>query len=144
MITDGLEPGSILRDRYRVDGVLGQGGFAITYLGFDLTLHRRIALKELFLEGCSRRDRTVVPSRTVAESFQTTLERFALEARTLASFDHPGIVTVYEVFEENATAYLVMEYLAGTTLDELVTQAGPISPGKLRPILSELLASPFL
>jgi serine/threonine protein kinase len=141
MVTDGLDVGTILNNRFRVDGVLGQGGFAITYLGFDLTLQRRIALKELFLEGCTRQDRTVVPSRTVAESFQTTLDRFALEARTLASFDHPSIVTVYEVFEENGTAYLVMEYLDGTTLDEFVARSGPMSAGRLRPVLDELLSA---
>ncbi len=114
--------------KYTVDKVLGHGGFGITYLATDTALRRRVAIKELFPRGCVRQGSSVVlptpPARLNAKDFDRAKERFVKEARTVARFDHPGIVRVYTEFRENNTAYMVMEYLQGRTLAELLEANG--------------------
>jgi serine/threonine-protein kinase len=107
--------------------VLGQGGFGITYLGGEAALDRPVAIKELFPQGCTRQGTTVHPSGTVTPAdFHADKERFIQEARVLAKFHHRGIVQVYAFFEENSTAYIVMEFVKGETLQELVETRGPL------------------
>jgi len=111
---------------YTVGRVLGQGGFGITYKGSDTRLHRVVAIKEFFPEGCIRQGTFVsiaTPSITPAE-FEGWKQRFLQEARTLARFNHPGIVRVYDVFEENRTAYIVMEFLQGKPLSRILEERG--------------------
>jgi Holliday junction DNA helicase RuvB subunit len=103
--------------RYTVGRVLGQGGFGITYQGSDTQLRRVVAIKELFPDGSSRRNAHVIaPGSLGLHGFAAARAGFLSEARTLAQFDHPGIVRVWDAFEENGTAYLVMEKLVGETL----------------------------
>ena len=105
--------------------VLGQGGFGITYLSTDLRLKRPVAIKEFFPFGSRRRDSTVVPPHTLTnEGFQVARAHFLEEARVLARFQHPNIVHVHSAFEENSTVYMVMEFLHGKTLQEMVEQHG--------------------
>jgi serine/threonine protein kinase len=110
--------------KYSVGKVLGQGGFGITYMGADNLLSRPVAIKELFPEGCQRNGTTVQPTRIPPSDFSSMKQRFLDEARLLASLNHPGIVKVYDFFEENNTAYMVMEYLRGKSLAKLVEERG--------------------
>ena len=123
-----LPPGTKLQGgMYSVGKVLGQGGFGITYLGGDIRSRRPVAIKELFPYGSTRRGNNVHPFGGLpASEYASTRARFLDEARILARFDHPGIVDVYGTFEENNTAYMVMELLRGETLGQLVEERGPL------------------
>ncbi len=104
---------------YRIDGVLGQGGFGVTYLATDINLNARVAIKEyLPTEFSQRASDYIVTPRTPSDSdlYQAGLDRFLIEARTLASFRHPNIVRVARFFEIYHTAYLVLEYEIGHPL----------------------------
>lgn len=117
-----LSPGACLANgEYRVEQPLGQGGFGITYQGRDTRLNRAVAVKEFFPEGCWRKGSTVVSAgRWNSDTYSTAKQKFLLEGQTLGQFNHPGIVRVFYYFEENNTAYMVMEYLQGKTLAELL------------------------
>jgi serine/threonine protein kinase len=105
--------------KYQLQQVLGQGGFGITYRAYESGLDRFVAIKELFPDGSTRRGTTLIPSALLGpQGFQEALQRFLEEAKTLAQFSHPGVVRIFEVFEENNTAYLVMEHLKGQTLSQ--------------------------
>lgn len=125
--------------------VLGQGGFGITYLAIDLNLNKKVAIKEYFPREFAARDggQTIHPSGNSSDrdTFQWGLTRFLDEARTLALFDDPNIVSVKRFFEANGTAYLVMEYCEGLSLDELIKQGGSLDELKLLSIFTPLLAS---
>ncbi len=129
-----LRQGSIL-GRYELGKVLGQGGFGVTYAGRDTLLGRGVAVKELFPEGSSRRGSAVVPPRS--SNFPLEREKFLEEARTLAQFDHPSIVRVWDAFEMNDTAYLVMEFLRGETLGKRMER--PISGAEVEDIARKIL-----
>ena len=125
-----LAPGSLLAGRYLTGRILGRGGFGITYLGLDLQLQVRVAVKELFLKSVNQRDREsgLVLAIAGKESlFASCRGRFLREARVLAMLDEKdaeGIVTVRDFFEENGTAYIVMEYIEGMTLREKIGREG--------------------
>jgi len=120
-----LPPGTTLQGgRYVVGSVLGRGGFGITYATRDRRLDRDLAVKELFPAPVVRHGGRVVAPAHAATAFGEAKTRFLREASVLAHFSHPGIVRVFEVFEENDTAYLVMELLAGRTLADVVGGSG--------------------
>ncbi len=111
-----------LKGRYQAGRVLGEpGGFGVTYLGHDRLQGQKIAIKEYFPREVAGRDtdgRSVVAhSGEGSEEFRYGKEQFLGEAQTLARFDHANIVSVRDFFEENGTAYLVMEYYEGKTLE---------------------------
>lgn len=112
-------PAGFQLDRYRVVQVLGQGGFGITYKAFDQLLQRFVAIKEFFLHGSQRINGVVVfPNAVPFEAAAQTRAGFLEEARALARFSDAGVVRVNEVFEENQTSYIVMEFIEGQTLDD--------------------------
>jgi serine/threonine protein kinase len=119
-----LSPGACLASgEYRIKEPLGQGGFGITYQGIDTRLNRAVAVKEFFPEGCWREGSTVVSAgRWNLDTYSNAKQKFLLEGQTLGQFNHPGIVQVFYYFEENNTAYMVMEYLKGKTLAEFLKQ----------------------
>ena len=124
-----LEPGTLLQNTYLVGRALGQGGFGITYIGWDMQLQRRVAIKEFFPQVLASRmpgASTVTASGAQAKAdFQHGLQGFLNEGRILARFsDHPCIVSVLNLFEANRTGYLVMGYLDGVTLARMLTGAG--------------------
>lgn len=124
-LTPGVKLGGAL---YSVGKVLGQGGFGITYQGSDLRLRRPVAIKEFFPQGCVRQSVTVQPAGTMTGSaYASAKSKFLEEARTLAQFQHPAIVHVYTTFEENNTAYMVMEFLKGKSLGDLLLERGAFS-----------------
>ncbi len=123
-----LPPGTPLRGgRYSIEALIGQGGFGITYRAVDTMLSRLVAIKEFFLAGSARAGTVVRPPPNLVEAFADRKDRIRDEARVLARFRHPNIVTVHEFFEENDTIYVVMELLEGRTLGRILKQAhGPI------------------
>lgn len=129
-ITHHLRPFTILCGKYLVGDVLGEGGFGITYIGFDLNLEIKTAIKEFYPNGyCSRESMTTTKVTSYqgsnAEVYDKWRENFVREAKILAKFSHlPGIVDVKDFFQENNTAYIVMEYLEGITLKNYIKQQG--------------------
>lgn len=116
-----LPAGALLGDgRFEIDAVIGRGGFGITYAVGDHRLDRRVAVKELFPDAAVRHGTVVLTPPQNREAFDEARDRFLREARVLARFAHPGIVRVFEVFEEHNTAYLVMELLEGRSLAEVL------------------------
>ncbi|MEY3220193.1 MAG: hypothetical protein RIT27_1550 [Pseudomonadota bacterium] len=112
-------PENFLLEEYRVDSVLGHGGFGITYLAKDTHLEQWVAIKEYLPNDLAVREglSTVYAKSTSDETaFDWGLQRFIIEARTLAQFHHPNIVRVTRFFEANRTAYMVMEYIEGDSL----------------------------
>ena len=132
--------------KYRIERMLGQGGFGITYLATQVSLNRNVAIKEFFMkENCQRAtdDRTMtVPSDGSRGLVDGALHKFRQEALKLASISHPNIVRVIDVFEENGTAYYVMDYLPGGSLTDKVKTGGPMTEeqamGYIRQIASAL------
>ena len=124
-----LQPGIILAEKYLIGRVLGQGGFGITYLAWDIFLERKLAIKEYFPRDlCYRNagDRSVViHSGTMLDQYQYGLDKFLAEGKTLAKFDgHPNIVAVRDYFTANDSAYLVMSYLEGVTMAGYLEEKG--------------------
>ncbi|MBP2654739.1 MAG: hypothetical protein H6Q73_2308 [Firmicutes bacterium] len=121
-----LPSATLLNGQYVIGRVLGQGGFGITYLALDQGLETKVAIKEYLprdLAGRSPNGKTVsVYSEKEQDLFRYGRDRFILEARTLAKFDHPNVVRVRSVFEENGTACLVMDYYDGMTLSDYIEQ----------------------
>ncbi|HEY3329189.1 MAG TPA: protein kinase [Capsulimonadaceae bacterium] len=108
---------------FSIGRVLGKGGFGITYLGSDLHLRRSVAIKELFPSGCTRNENLLEPGPSWPQpKLDIAKDKFLNEARVLARFQHPNIVHVYTSFEENNTAYMVMEYLKGRTVQQLIRE----------------------
>ena len=142
-----LQPNTTLQDgKYKIERLLGQGGFGITYLATQVSLNRNVAIKEFFMkENCQRAtdDRTMtVPSDGSRGLVDGALYKFRQEALKLASISHPNIVRVIDVFEENGTAYYVMDYLPGGSLTDKVKTGGPMTEeqamGYIRQIASAL------
>jgi len=120
---------TILVGRYSVGKVLGKGGFGITYLCYDLKEGKKVAIKEYFPDTLAHRNtgETAVTSYDDArlESFRIGAEKFYEEAKMVARFNgNPNIISVYEFFYENNTAYFVMEYLSGTDMKGYLEQHG--------------------
>ena len=131
-----LKPGTLLQGgKYRIEKVLGQGGFGITYRAYDMSMETDVAIKEFFMKDfCNRSadDSSVsVPSLGSVEMVDRYRSKFLLEARRLFKFNHRNIVRVFSVFEENGTAYYVMEYLSGGSLKDRIPQGGLPEPDAL-------------
>jgi serine/threonine protein kinase len=137
-----LELGSKLLGKYKLEQVLGQGGFGITYQAFDESLNRRVAIKELFPEGSTRNGNTLIPALSLgANGFNDTKKRFLEEAQTLAQFNHPGIVKVFEVFEAHGTAYIVMEALTGETLGMRLARETKLPENAVKDLATQICAA---
>jgi len=138
---NALPAGSMLLE-YRLDSVLGAGGFGITYLGWDTHLEKHVAIKEYLPGELAIRalDGSVVPVNTESEfNYKWGLERFIQEARTLAKFSHPNIVRVNRYFEAHGTSYMVMDYEAGASLYQSLKGASQPDEARLKSILLPIL-----
>ena len=141
-----LPVGTVLKEQYQIGRVLGQGGFGITYHGWDLYLDIPVAIKEYYPNGMVMRETGV--TMAVADisgddgtRFQRNRERFMREAKMLARFSQvPEVVQIKNFFNANNTAYIVMEYVEGLTLREYVQSQG----GKLTPEQTFALIGPVI
>ncbi len=139
-----LLPGTILKNKYLVGRVLGYGGFGVTYIGWDQVLQRKVAVKEYLPSDFATRSygsrRVTVFSGEAAEQFQAGLESFLFEARRLAKFNAVAeTVDIYDCFEENGSGYIVMEYLDGATVKEVLRKRRRISVQQARAIALSVL-----
>lgn len=124
-----LPSGSRVGD-YRIEGFLGAGSFGITYLATDERLGRRVAIKEYLPSDWAIRDAdgsVAAKTQSDAEDLRWGLERFAEEARALARFDHPNVVRVHRYFTAHDTGFLVMEYVDGGSLGEMLRRKGTLT-----------------
>lgn len=124
-----LKSGSSLQGgKYKIEKVLGQGGFGITYLATQDLLDRKVCIKEFFFKEYCERDESTSRVSLGTQSNHETVERFMnkflKEARTISQLDHPNIIHIYDIFRENNTAYYVMEYIDGESLADKVTLHG--------------------
>lgn len=128
-----LPVGQKLQERYLIGGVIGKGGFGITYIAFDTKLERRVAIKEYYPYGLAIRtpgtSMISVPDAESSDIFGKGAEKFYDEARLVAKFsDNQNIVSIYDFFYENSTVYYVMEYLQGQSMKKYVENHGVVSP----------------
>lgn len=127
-----LKPGTILEGKYLVGEMLGQGGFGITYIGFDLLLEQKVAIKEYYPSGqVSRnpgsRGLTWYTSVQSQQAKQNGTQMFLKEARKMSKVDDiPNVVRVRDLFQENETAYIVMDFVEGETLKARLEKTGPL------------------
>ena len=128
---------------FKLEKVLGQGGFGITYLALDTNLMQHVAIKEYYPREYSNRDSTftihAVGNKEDKDTFAWGLKRFLDEARVLAQLSHTNIISIKRFFEANGTAYLVMEYCDGKPLNEIIRDHGPLNESELNAILFPLL-----
>ncbi|RBP41234.1 serine/threonine protein kinase [Roseimicrobium gellanilyticum] len=138
-----LPAGTMVR-RFRIERCLGKGGFAFTYLATDTKLGHKVAIKELFrTESVTRRGHAVYPismEPSLVAEWKGLLRKFTDEAKHLALFRHPNIVTVQASFEENNTSYIVMNYVDGQTFSQYLRKL-PRRPSEadLLPVLTQVL-----
>ncbi len=124
-----LTPGTVLKNRYLIGTTVGFGGFGITYRAWDLSLERKVAVKEYYPNGVVNRvpgeKKVIVYTGNKANEFASGKTRFLDEARNMTHFNtHPNIVNVYEFFEENNTAYIAMEFLEGESYKDYIREKG--------------------
>ena len=127
-LPNALQPGWEIAGRYRIESVIGLGGFGITYCAYDQKLACTVALKEYFPSGVANRipgsKEVILYAGKRTEEFRQGYTRFLNEARNMIQFQSvPNVVQVREYFEENGTAYIVMEYLRGHTLKTEIERA---------------------
>ena len=143
-----LPVGTVLADKYLIGRALGQGGFGITYLGLEVNLNMVVCVKEFYPSSTVNRDSSqsmVVNcnTQTMEASYATSRERFIREAKSLAKFrDVPQIVSIYEFFQMNNTAYMVMEFVAGVDMVKYLRQRGGRLPmGQVLQLLQPVMVA---
>jgi len=128
---------------YRLDGIIGEGGFGIVYLAFDQNLRRKVALKEYMPKSFASRSpdgSIAVSAEKYRPTYEAGLRSFINEAHLLAQFDHPALVKVYRFWELGGTAYMVMPYYQGPTLRQRVTRMPELpSEAWLKSLLAPLI-----
>ncbi|MGI6007310.1 MAG: serine/threonine protein kinase [Ruminococcus sp.] len=127
-----LKPGTVLDERYRIEETIGEGGFGITYLGINVHQGEKVAIKEFFWKSFMGRNtrgtsEVFLSREEDRKDYEHQKKRFLREARIIREFaGEPGIVQVKDYFEENGTAYIVMEFLEGRTLKQYMKDGQPL------------------
>ena len=140
-----LQPNTTLQGgKYRIERVLGQGGFGNTYVGYNTEFEETVAIKEFFMKGVTERDETTsvvsVSNADNIQQFEEQREKFKKEARRLRKLKNEHIVKVHDLFEENGTAYYVMDFIDGESLAEKMKKTGkPFTEAEVRSILLQIL-----
>ena len=139
-----LKVGTILRGVYRIDSYLSSGGFGNTYVATNIEFDERVAIKEFFMKGVTQRDdnQTTVSVSNIENhnSFLEQREKFKKEARRIRLLNNPHIVRVHDLFEENGTAYYVMDYVDGENLSDRLKRTGkPMTEDEVDQILPQIL-----
>lgn len=141
---DELKPGTkLMHGQYTIESFLNAGGFGITYLARD-SLDRKIVIKECFPGAFCRRSRYVVQARSRAHQneLKSIVRLFVQEARSLAKLDHPNIVGVHQVFEDNDTAYMALDFVEGRDLLDVIEDPNQgLTPAQIKNILKEVLGA---
>ena len=127
-----LTPGTLLeRGKYRIIETLGRGGFGVTYHAEQVMAKRKVCIKEFFPMDYYKRDgdagALTISSDGFAESMNRFKAKFIKEAQTIATLNHANIIPIYDIFEENGTAYYVMEFVEGVSLSDIVKRSGAMS-----------------
>jgi TPR repeat protein len=138
---NSLKPGHKIH-WYEIIEILGEGGFGITYLARDINLNHEVAIKEFMPSELATRgeDSSVQPiSAEKRSSYHWGLDRFLEEAKTIAQFQHPNIVRVRSVFEANNTAYMVMDYEMGESLQEILMRRKTLEENDIKDIISPII-----
>jgi len=141
MAPNALPAGYALQE-YRIEKLLGVGGFGLTYLALDSNLNLKVALKEYLPGEVAMRcaDQSIAPrSAESVETYGWGKQRFLDESRTLASFRHPNIVRVMRFFEANGSAYMVMEFVEGAALAAWVEARRPLAEAQVAALVAPLL-----
>lgn len=138
-----LKRGILLQGgKYRIEKVLGQGGFGITYLATQDILNRKVAIKEFFFkEFCEREDginTITLGTQSNKATVEKFLKKFIKEAQTISALHHPNIVQIHDIFRENNTAYYVMEYIDGRSLGDIVKIQGALPETKAVEIIKKV------
>lgn len=141
-----LKKRSLLQKRYLIDRAIGEGGFGITYLAWDVALGRKVAIKEYYPSGYVSRDprsnQIIINSKQNHAASNRGLKRFIDEAKNLTSIKNlSGIVNVFDFFSANSTAYIVMEYLDGISLKRYVKRKGKLAVATALTILKPVILS---
>lgn len=139
-----LKVGTILHGTYRIDSYLSSGGFGNTYVATNIEFDERVAIKEFFMKGVTQRDdnQTTVSVSNLEnnDSFLGQKEKFKKEARRLRKMQNEHLVRVHDMFDENGTAYYVMDYVDGENLSEWLKRTGrPMAESEVRLILPQIL-----
>ncbi len=137
-----LQLRTVLNKKYLIGKCFGKGEIEFTYLGYDLSLKSRVAIKEYLPKLIATRsvDKTVQPnSKDDEDVYEYGLGRFLKQAQMLGKFNHPSIITVYSCFKENNTAYFVMPFIPGNTLEQYVIERDGISEEELFRIMTPIL-----
>lgn len=141
---DELKPGtSLMHGQYVIEKFLNAGGFGITYLAKD-SLDRKIVIKECFPGAFCRRSKTIVQARSRAHQpeLKSIVRLFVQEARSLSKLTHPNIVGVHQVFEDNDTAYMALDFVEGRDLlDTLEDPDHGLKPDQIKSILTDILGA---
>jgi len=141
---DELKPGTkLMHGQYTIENFLNAGGFGITYLARD-SLDRKVVIKECFPGAFCRRSRYVVQARSRAHQneLKSIVRLFVQEARSLAKLDHPNIVGVHQVFEDNDTAYMALDFVEGRDLLDIIEDPNEgLLPAQTKTILKEVLGA---
>ncbi len=138
----GVLRNGIRIQEYEIVRVLGQGGFGITYLAFDLNLNGPVALKEYFPDGYARRlpDGSVGPASSDSQGvFAWGLKTFLAEAQAIHRFRHPNVVRAHRYFEARGGAFIAMEYVEGDSLEKILRDRPRLTAAEWRPLLEKLL-----
>lgn len=141
---DDLKPGTqLLGGHYTIVGFLNSGGFGITYLAKD-SLDRTVVIKECFPNALCRRSTSLVRARSRKHSgdLRSFVESFVEEAKSLARLVHPNIVGVHQVFEDNDTAYMAIDYIDGRDLHDILDSTDhAFTPGQIVTMLKKMLSA---
>ena len=137
-----LPVGHILQNEYKIEKVLGAGGFGITYLARDTSLNYLVVIKEFLPQDMATRDQSrisVTPFTKDTNTYNHLLKRFSEEAQLLAKMRHPNIVKVTRFFKANNTAYFVMEYAEGETLKEYLQRHNTMNEEEILSVMMPIL-----
>ena len=143
-LIDELQPGAkLLKGQYTITRYINSGGFGITYLAKD-SLDRDVVIKECFPSSVCRRSKVMVAARSRAHTaeLRSIVQLFVREARNLAKIVHPNIVAVHQVFEDNGTAYMAIDFIDGLDLQQIIDGEGEkLTPDHIVRITDKLLAA---
>ncbi|MBQ8493326.1 MAG: protein kinase, partial [Alistipes sp.] len=136
---------TLQQGRYRIVRALGRGGFGITYLAEQVLAKRKVCIKEFFPKDYYKRDGDSQHITLSSDGFGETMgrfkDKFLKEAQLIAGLDHPNIIRIHDVFEENGTAYYVMEYIEGESLQSIVSQRGAMSEAEATNYIAQLASA---